>query len=217
MRTRQRGGRTVALGLDPCEPRLLNTLVFIFNGNAYSAAAPDGLTAEAARAIEDAGHQAIQLETPTLDTTSAFHSVAAQVRSLGHGQPIGLVGFSAGGTLAARLSSIPSLDVKDVLAEYSPPDLKDYLGYHRGDRFSRYITGRVQFQPGVVDLLSGPNPTTAHVVATFGLADHHVVAAPSTASFRKDYPGGHVYDYPGRHGASIHASPPALDDFLSHL
>jgi dienelactone hydrolase len=136
---------------------------------------------------------------------------------MSHGRPIGLVGFSAGGTLAARLAGVASLHVKDVLSEYGPPDLRDYLAFHNGDRFYRYVVGHVRFAPSLLDLLSGPTETTAHVVATYGLADRNVVASESTAGFRRDYPNGRVYYYPGHHGASIQASPPALQDFLSHL
>jgi hypothetical protein len=47
-----------------------------------------------------------------------------------------------------------------------------------------------------------------YVVATFGLEDTDVVASESTASFLRDFPHGHVYDYPGPHDVSIEASPP---------
>jgi dienelactone hydrolase len=213
----QRPSRGRALDFESCDDRILTTLVFVFNGNAYSQTQPDALTAFAARILETGGDQAIQLSTPNMDTPAAFDSVVEQVSNLSHGQPIGLVGFSAGGTLALRLAGVPKLNVKDVLADYSPPDLRDYLDYHRGDRFYRYVVGHVGFNPGVIDLLSGPSNTSAHVVTAYGLSDHNVVASASTASFQRDFPQGHVYYYPGGHGVSITASMPALEDFLAHL
>ena len=56
-----------------------------------------------------------------------------------------------------------------------------------------------------------------HVVVDLSLNDHNVVASESTAGFQRDYPGSRVYYYPGGHGASIDASPSALEDFLNHL
>jgi hypothetical protein len=205
------------VGAERCEDRSLSALVFVLNGNAFSEARPSILTANAAQVLEDSGNHAIQLSYPTVSTPAAVQGVAAQIKSLSHGQPVGIVGFSAGGTLALHLAENPALRVTDVLAYYGPPDLRDYLSLHRGDRFGRYVRSRVPFTPPVVALLSGPSATTAHIIDAFGLSDPNVLAGPSTASFRRDFPQGHVYSYPGPHGVSIRASPAALEDFLEHL
>jgi hypothetical protein len=55
------------------------------------------------------------------------------------------------------------------------------------------------------------------VIATYGLSDHNVEAAPSEASFEADFPHGRFYEYPGPHGVGINACTPALNDFLSQL
>jgi hypothetical protein len=195
----------------------LATLVVILNGNAFSAVGPNALTANAAAVIQRAGDPAIQLSTPATETPRDFHAVAHEIESISHGQPIGLVGFSAGGALAARLAGVGALKVKAVLDCYGPPDFRDYLDYHGHDRFVTYFVGRIRFSPGFIDLMSGPCDTSAYVVCAFGLDDQNVNAAVSTASFERDYVNGQVYDYPGPHGVSIDASPAALKDFLTHL
>ena len=213
-RTRSRGR---VLDFDPCEDRTLTTLIFVFNGNAFAAAGPNPLTASAARVLQGAGNQVVQLSNPALSTPGAFSEVVRQVASVSHGQPIGIVGFSAGGALAARLSSVASLRVVAALDYYGPPDLRDYLHYHHGDQYARYVLGHASPSPAGIDLLSGPSHSSAHVVGAFGMNDHNVVASESTAGFQRDYPGSRVYYYPGGHGASLDASPSALEDFLNHL
>jgi dienelactone hydrolase len=205
-----------ALDFERCEDRTLTTLVFVLNGNAFSPARPSPLTADAARVLQKAGHQAIQISTPEISTPAAFERVVAQIRSLSHGRPIGIVGFSAGGSLAARLAGVSSLHVRAALDYYGPADLQDYLDQHRGDSYYRYVVGHVHFTPSTIRLLSGPSNTSAYVVAAYGLEDQNVVASSSAASFLKDFPQGKVYTYPGPHGVSINASPPALKDFLAH-
>jgi dienelactone hydrolase len=143
--------------------------------------------------------------------------VAREIESLSHGESIGLVGFSAGGALAARLAGVEALHVKAALDYYGPPDFRDYLEYHGDDRFVQYFAGRVHFSPSFIALMSGPYHSSAYVVGAFGLYDQNVVASVSTASFERDHFHGKVYDYPGPHGVSIDASPPALRDFLMHL
>ncbi len=210
------GGRVLAV--EPCEERALLTLVFVFNGSGFGSAKPSILTADAARVLHKAaGAQVVQLANPPLGTPGALHGIARQIESISHGQPIGIVGFSAGGTLALHLAADPKLHVKDVLAYYSPPDVKGYLAFHGRDHFSKYILGHGRFSREGIDLLSGPSPTTAHVVAAYGLRDHNVVADESEASFRQDFPAGVVYKYDGPHGVSISQSPAALEDFLAHL
>lgn len=204
-------------GVEPCEDRTLQTLVFVLNGNALSAASPNSLTANAAAVLQRAGDRAVQLSTPTINTPGAFYSVARQIKAMSHGQPIGIVGFSAGGTLAIRLAGLADLHVTDVLDYYGPPDLSDWLNYHHGDRDYNYVVGHVHFTPATVQLLSGPCSTSAHIVCAFGLRDTNVVASVSTSSLRNDYAQGNVYDYDAGHGVSIGASAPALEDFLAHL
>jgi hypothetical protein len=205
------------LGFEWCEERSLATLVFIFNGNGFGAASPSNLTAGAGSVLRAAGDQPVQLANPAVVTAGVLLALDRQIESLSHGRPIGIVGFSAGGALAERIAADPALDVKDVLAYYSPPDLRDYLAYHQGDRDAHYVLNQIDSNSGVIAAFSGPNHTQAHMVTAFGLNDHNVVAGPSTASFHQDYPQGDVYTYPGPHGVAITASPAALEDFLNHL
>jgi hypothetical protein len=218
MRRSRRHSTITTLVLEPCEARSLLTLIFIFNGNGYGDAKPNALTAKAAQELEAVGNRAIQLANPSINSPAAVFGLKQEIEAFSRGEPIALVGFSAGGTLAERLAADPALHVTDVLACYSPPDLRDYLAYHGDDHDGQYVLRNLGADRAVIDLLSGPNDTQAHVVATFGLADHNVVAGPSTASFKRDYPTGQVYDYPGGHGVGINAGGTApLDDFLAHL
>jgi hypothetical protein len=203
--------------LERCEGRFLPTLVFVLNGSGYGAAGPSGLSDNAVQVLQAAGHRAVQLAYPALTTTAAYFGLRRQIHALSHGQPIGLVGLSAGGTLAVRLAGDPALHVTAVLDEYGPPDLNDYLNFHGGDRFGRYVREHINSNRRVIRLLSGPDATPAYVVAAFGLKDRNVVAGPSTASFRREIPQARVYDYNGPHGVPIDACRPALDDFLRHL
>lgn len=208
-----RRDRTLTPTPERCEGRSLAALVFLFNGNAFDEARPGPLTDDAARVLRAAGHQVIPLAYPHLNTPSALDAVARRVAALAHGRPVALVGFSAGGSLALRLSAVPSLHVIDVLDEYGPPDARDDLAA----RNPHPIRGLAPFDKATVALFSGPVNTSAHVVATFGLSDPGVKAAPSAASLRRDLPGVHIYLYRGAHGVPITASRPALEDFLAHL
>jgi hypothetical protein len=200
------------------EPRMLPSLVFIFNGNGFAASHPDAeQTGSAAQQLIEHGVRAIQLATPAMDSPSDFYGLADEIRSLSKGQPIGLMGFSAGGALAARLSGIASLNVRAVMNYYGPPDLRDWINYHQGDRFYKYVTTHVHFDSGIINLLSGPSSSTAYVVNAFGLYDHNVVTSVSTASFNRDFQYGRVFYYPGPHRVSLFADYPAFVDFLSHL
>jgi dienelactone hydrolase len=200
------------------EPRMLPTLVFVFNGNAFAAATPDQPhTGLAAQQLIKHGDQAIQLATPAMSDPAAFYQVADEIFAISKGQPIGLMGFSAGGGLAMRLSGDSKLNVKAVLSYYGPPDLRDYLDYHRGDRFDAYVTSHTHFDSGIIDLLSGPSPSTAFIVSAFGLEDHNIVSSVSTASFDRDFQYGQVFYYPGGHGVTMFADYAAFQDFLSHL
>ncbi|WP_435008624.1 alpha/beta hydrolase family protein [Tundrisphaera lichenicola] len=206
-----------ALGFEQAEDRTLTTLIFVLNGNAFRPARPSSLTADAARVLKKAGHQAIQIATPEINSGAAFDQLARKIASIAHGRPIGIVGFSAGGSLAARLAGVAKLHVKAALDYYGPADFRDYLDRHQGDAFYRAVVGRVHFKPSAIRMLSGPIQTSAYVVGAFGLDDRNVVASDSIASFRKVIPNGQTYTYPGPHGASINASPPALRDFLAHV
>jgi hypothetical protein len=213
----QRARRGAAPVLEGCEGRTLTTVVFILNGNGYAAARPDANTAEAAAVLREAGAVPVQLAYPALATPRVAYGVAHQMERIGHGQPIGIVGFSAGGSLALRLAGLPGLHVADVLNMYGPPDLADFLAEHQGDSHAQYVLGHTHFTPAALDFLSGPVATTAHVVHAFGLDDQNTLAGPSAARAARDFPGSTVDFYDGPHGVSIDASPPALEDFLAHL
>jgi dienelactone hydrolase len=193
------------------------TLVFVLNGNAFSTARPGALTVAAAGVLRAAGESVVQLAYPTMATPAAFGSLLAQVKAISRGRPIGVVGFSAGGSLALRLAASPSLKVVSVLDYYGPPDLRDYFTYHRSDRFARYILGHVPFTRAAMSLFSGPIATRAHVVCAFGSRDSNVVAAQSAASLQRDLPQASIYNYAGPHGVGITASRPALNEFLANL
>ena len=147
---------------------------------------------------------------------AAYH-IANYIRTVSHGQPIGLVGFSHGGALAMRLAGQPGLDVTSVMNYYGPPDLKDWLTYHQDDRYFRYVASHVHLTRGIVNLFSGPSTSDAYFVNAFGLHDRNVVSSVSTASFYRDYQHGQVFDYPGPHGVTLYADYPAFQDFLDHL
>lgn len=207
----------LAPAFEQCEERILNTLVFVLNGNAFSAANSCSLTANAAQVLQQTGDRAVQLSYPTIATPAALNDLAQRIRPLSHGQPIGIVGFSAGGTLAARLAANHTLNVVAALDYYGPPDLRDYFDYHGSDRIARYVMGHVPFTNGGINALSGLINTTAHVVDAFGAYDINVVATQSIASLHRDLPQAGVYIYAGPHGVGINASPPALREFLANL
>jgi len=197
---------------------MLPTLVFVFNGNAFAEAKPDTThTQLAAQQLIAHGDRAVQLTTPALNSPRAFYQVADAILRISKGQPIGLVGFSAGGCLAMRLSQVPKLNVKAVLSYYGPPDLRDWLNYHRGDHFYEYVTTHVHFNSGIIDLLSGPSSSEAFIVSAFGREDDNIVSSVSTASFDRDFQHGQVFDYPGPHGVTLYADFAAFKDFLGHL
>jgi dienelactone hydrolase len=204
--------------VEMCEQRALPTLVFVFNGNGFAASQPDAEhTGLAAIHLRAAGDQPVQMATPAMSDVGDFYQLAAEIRSISKGRPIGLMGFSAGGALAMRLSELPMLNVQAVMSYYGPPDLKDWLSEHRGDAAYQRVTSHVQFDPGIIDLLSGVSSSKAYIVSAFGLRDRTVVAGDSTASFEHDFPDGHTYYYDGTHGVTLKASLPAFDDFLAHL
>jgi hypothetical protein len=68
-----RNKHRLALALEQCEERILNTLVFVLNGNAFSAANPCSLTANAAQVLQQAGDRAVQLSYPTIATPAALN------------------------------------------------------------------------------------------------------------------------------------------------
>jgi hypothetical protein len=199
------------------EHKMLPTLVFVFNGNAFAEAKPNRTTQLAADQLIRHGDQAVQLTTPAMDSTADFYQLAQTVKQISRGRPIGLMGFSAGGALAMRLAGLPGLNVKAVMSYYGPPDLQDWLNYHRGDRFYRYVTSHVNTTRGFVNLMSGPSTTQAFVVSAFGLRDQNIVSSMSTASFDRDYPHGQVFYYPGPHGVTLYANYSAFEEFLNHL
>jgi hypothetical protein len=203
--------------IEPFEPRLLPTLVFVFNGNAFAAAKPNSITQIAADQLIRHGDQAIQVTTPAMNGPSAFFQLANEIRAMSKGRPIGLMGFSAGGALAMRLAGLPGLNVKAVMSYYGPPDFRDWLNYHYGDHFYRYVTTHVHVTPGFVRLMSGVGDTQAYIVSAFGLHDQNIQSAMSTASFDRDFQQGAVYYYPGPHGVTLYACYPAFADFLAHL
>jgi dienelactone hydrolase len=200
-----------------CESRAYPTLVFIFPGNALAAAAPNITTQTAAGQLIRHGDQAIQVSTPALDGPAAFYRIADYVRRVSQGQPIGLMGFSAGGALAMRLAAQPGLDVQSVMDYYGPPDLDAWIDSHGHDSYYQYVTSHVHLTGAVEQLLSGPSTSNAYFVAAFGLGDRNVLPAVSTAAFHKDFRHGQVYYYPGPHGVTLYGDYAAFQDFLDHL
>jgi hypothetical protein len=203
--------------VEPCEARISPTLVFIFPGNALAAAEPSIPTRTAADRLIRSGDQAIQVSTPALNGPGAFNRITDFVQKVSQGQPIGLMGFSAGGALALRLAGQPGLNVQSVMDYYGPPDLNAWIASHGHDSYYRYVTGHVHLTGAVEHLLSGPSRSNANFVAAFGLHDGNVQPAVSTASFQKDFPNGQVYYYPGPHGVTLYADYAAFQDFLDHL
>ena len=139
----------------------------------------------------------IQVSTPAMDGPGVFYHLANYLRTVSHGQPIGLLGFSAGGALAMRLAGQPGLNVTAVMNYYGPPDLEDWIAHHGDDFYYRYVASHVHLTSGIVDLLSGPSTSDAYFVNAFGLRDRNVVSSVSTASFHKDFQHGQVYTYHG--------------------
>ena len=195
----------------------MTTLVFVLNGNSFKAARPNSLTANAASVLKAEGNQVVQLSNPAIHSPGAVDKLAAQIIKRAHGQTVGLVGFSAGGALALRIAATPGLKVSSVLDYYGVPDVRAFLNRHATDHQLNPIAGLSPFKSAVVNRLSGPLTTSAHVVAAFGQADPHVTATTSAADLKADHPGATVYTYAGGHGVGITASRPALDDFLAHF
>jgi hypothetical protein len=204
--------------IERLEPRMLQTLVFIFNGNGFAAAQPNfQQTQFASEQLIMHGDRAVQMATPAMNSPSAFYQLADEIRAISKGQPIGLMGFSAGGALAMRLAGVPELNVRAVMSYYGPPDLGDWLNYHHGDRFYQWVTSHVHFDKGIINLLSGVCTSNAYIVSAFGLRDQNIVSSVSTASFDRDFPGGHVYYYNGPHGVTLYADYSAFQDFVSRV
>lgn len=203
--------------VEPCESRAHPTMVFIFPGNALAAAAPDIPTETAAQRLAQLGYQPVQVSTPALNGTGAFLRVARYVRRVSHGQPIGLMGFSAGGALAMRLAGQPGLNVKAVMDYYGPPDLRDWFASHGHDHYYQYVTSHVHVTPAVIKLMSGPTRSGAYFVGAFGTHDANVGAVQSGASFHRDFPNGQVFNYVGSHGVTLSADYRAFETFLNHL
>jgi hypothetical protein len=191
--------------------------VFVFPGNALAAAGPNITTRTAAVQLIRHGDQAIQVSTPALNGPAAFARIADYVHAVSQGQPIGLMGFSAGGTLALRLAGQPGLNVKAVMDYYGPPDLDAWLASHGHDSYYQYVTSHVHLTGAVERLLSGPSPSNAYSVAAFGLRDRNILPTVSTAAFQKDFRHGQVYYYDGPHGVTLYADYAAFQDFLNHL
>jgi hypothetical protein len=95
--------------------------------------------------------------------------------------------------------------------------LSAWLSFHKGDRFYRKVTSGVHFNKGIIKLLSGVSDSQARLIDAFGLRDHNVGSSFSSAVFRRDFPLGQVYYYPGPHGVGANSQPAALEDFLTHL
>jgi hypothetical protein len=203
---------------DHFESRLLPSLVFVFNGNSFARSWPDAThTQLAALELMKHGDRAVQLATPAMSSSADFDRLAASIFAISKGRPIGLMGFSAGGTIAMRMSQVPKLNVKAVMNYYGPPDLRDWLNYHRGDRFYTRVLNEVTFTRGIIALLSGPSKSSAFIVNAFGQNDRNIVSSLSTASFHRDFQRGQVFTYPGPHGVTLYADLAAFREFLSHL
>ena len=76
------------------------------------------------------------------------------------------------------------------------------------------MTTHVHFDSSIIDLLSGPSPSTAFIVNAFGLTDRNVVSSVSTASFDRDFKYGQVLYYPGDHGVTMLADYSAFTTFF---
>jgi dienelactone hydrolase len=189
----------------------------LLNGNAFAGACPSVQTEVAAADLARRGDQAIQISYPNMNSVGAFDQLAGQIRQITRRQPIGLVGFSAGGALALRLAQFRSLNVKAVLDFYGPPDLADWLKQHHGDTHARHVLSNINYNQKFIAAMSGPGATTEYVVSAFGTMDTCVYAAPNAASLQQNFPGAKVYYYGGPHGVTIQACYTAYEDFLNHL
>ena len=76
---------------------MLATVVFVLNGNGFGAAHPDHITRTVAIDLARHGNRPIQLATPAMNGPGTFLGLANQLVRLSKGQPVGLVGFDAGG------------------------------------------------------------------------------------------------------------------------
>ena len=183
--------------LSPCpellEPRTLATLVFVLNGNAFAGASPSVQTKTAAADLARRGDRAIQISYAAMCSVGAFDQLAGQIRQVSRGRPIGLIGFSAGGTLALRLSQFSSLNVKAVLDFYGPPDLANWVSQHGGDIHAQQVLSNINNNQNFINAMSGPVTTTAYLVSAFGTQDTGVSAAPNAVSSQQDFPGGKVF------------------------
>ena len=126
---------------------MLQTLVFVFNGNGFAEVSARCLSHRlAAQQLIKHGDQRDPVGDARRWTARAdFYQLADEIRHVSKGQPIGLMGFSAGRGLAMRLSGVPTLNVKAVMSYYGPPDLRDWLNYHKGISYYNYVTSRVHF------------------------------------------------------------------------
>ena len=218
MTEQRRARRPTAPTFDRCEGRALTTVLVVLNGNSFRAATPGALTADAAATLRrESGDRVVQLATPAIRSPASIQTLATSIRRVAHGQPVGLVGFSAGGALALRLAALPNLRVAAVLDYYGVPDVRAYLDRHAADRVVQPIVGLSPFRPALVAAFSGPIATRAHVVAAFGTRDPNVGADATAPDLLADHPDAAVYAYDGGHGVGLTASRPALADFLAHL
>ena len=213
----RRISRDRALSVETLEDRALATTVLLLSGDAFASSAPSLQTRLAAADLARRGFFPVQLSYSDMTGPAAFERLANQVERIGDGQPIGIVGFSAGGTLALRLAGRPSLNVKAALDFYGPPDLSDWLRQHAGDAAYRRVVETIGIGRSITPLMSGPMPTTARLTAAFGMRDRTVIAMPSAQSFQRDFPTGTVYFYPGPHGVQIYAKTGAYEKFVSDL
>ena len=191
--------------------------MFVLNGNAFAGASPSIQTQVAAADLQKRGDRAIQVSYPNMNSVGAFNQLAGQIRQVSRGQPIGLIGFSAGGHWPCDCHSFPHCNVKSVLDFYGPPDLANWISQHQGDIHARHVLSNINGNQKFINAMSGPGTTTAYLVSAFGTSDGAVNAALSGASFQQDFPGGKVYYYGGSHGVTIRACYAAYQDFLSHL
>ena len=127
--------------VESLEARALTALVVVLNGNSFNAAGPSVLTADAAAILTRAGNRVVQLSNLRINSAGELKRLAAGVARLAGGQPIGLVGFSAGGALALRIAALPGVNASAVLDYYGVPDVRDYLNLHSRDHFYRPIAG----------------------------------------------------------------------------
>jgi dienelactone hydrolase len=203
------------------ESRDLTAVVLIFNGNAFGPTAPDAITSKLAAQLRAAGHKPMQMALGPI-TPALVKQLGRKIDILAaRGEGVAVAGFSAGGSLAARLAmSHPAVDA--ALDLYGPLDLADWFDYHeaRNTTSSRSALAAVRGHLGgnqqTVDLFSGPAfLRETPILAAFGDRDQNVTIDVNRQSARSSGANIHFTTFKGPHGAS--ASREIVASFLGIL